>query len=281
MKNLFSIIISIFSLSIISCNKENDTAAPEQLLNIITEKRYLPEDSLTIQYQVDRDGIIVLEKSSKYGARKGYKDSEQLNKIEASLKYCRIFTYNLSNQLIKIVEIDNESRKLPSSSDTLIYQNGRVVARVLKDYLLKASLGTFVFAYPLWQTNRTFGYDASNRIITETDSVFIGHDIPLKSSTLEKTDLRFIYRVLTKNNYNENGELTEKIITTSRMNAVLYGNGSGAWDITKAGKVISGSTTYNYQYDSKNQLISKLAKFTDSKTNQVYNSIFSYSYGSK
>ncbi|MBE9465309.1 hypothetical protein ACFP1I_14030 [Dyadobacter subterraneus] len=279
MKKLFLIITAVFGIAIISCKNDDNNSDPKTSVISITESVYLPYDSVTTQYQLDRNGMIILEKSSKYGTKKGYRDNEALNSMESSLKYCKIFTYGSSDQLLKITDIDDGGRKLPSSTDSLIYQNNRVVRREQKNYLISASLGTFIFPYPLWVSKLYFDYDASGKIQTETDSVFISHDIAKNSSVLEKTGLKFAYKVLIKNEYNERGELMKKTTESFKTTNLLYSNGSTANDMTLVGKLISGSTIYNYQYNAKSQLVTQLLKFTDSSTNKVYNSIFSYAYG--
>lgn len=277
MKNFFVIIIILFSITIISCKKDNSTAAPtEQFLSGITEKRYLPEDSATIQSQLDQDGVILVAKSSKSLIRKGYKENDETNRLIAKLHYYRLFTYNTSNQLIKITSVDESERQFPASTDTLIYKNGNVVRRELTNSKLNAD-GDLTVGYPLWLTKRSYNYDGQNRILTETDSVFICHDIP-KGGPIEKIKPKFIYTTLTKNEYNSKNELINKVVTSTKDNTLTYGNGGWAFAMTNPGKAYTGTTSYNYQYDSENQVISKLAKFTDSKTNQTYNSIFTYSY---
>lgn len=279
MKKLFVIIIPIFLTTIISCKKENDITKPETFLIGITESLYLPYDSVTTQYQLDRKGMIVFERSSKYIAKRGYMDSELLNNMGSDLKYCKIFTYDSSERLIKITDIDHGGRKLPSSTDSLTYQNNRIVRRELKDYKLPTPLGTFIFAFPFWVTKLSFEHDASGKISIETDSVFISHDIAKNSVDVQKTSQKFAYKIVIKNEYNQKGELVKKTTESFKTIPLFYGNGSNVIDVTLAGKLVSGSTVYDYQYNSQNQLITKLEKFTDSKTRQVYNSVFKYSYG--
>ena len=65
MKNFSIVLIYITSLWLSSCKKENNPDPTEPYINKITELRYLPEDSSTITSELDSDGVIVLEKSSK------------------------------------------------------------------------------------------------------------------------------------------------------------------------------------------------------------------------
>lgn len=276
MKNLSIILISIASLWWSSCRKENNPDPTEPYLNKITEFRYLPDDSLTVQSDLDPDGVIRFERSSKSSLIKGFRENPENLLDTKTWSYFRLYTFNASNKLIKFTQFGYPAGII-STSDSSIYSNNLLVKKELKNHWLYAD-GSYYFSYPLWLTKRTFTYDSQNRISITADSVFICHDIPKGEVAVVQSAPKFIFTTTTDYTYNSKSELVTTKTASTRDYNLFYSNGWNAYSASQPGKLYIGTTNYTYEYDSNNRMITKLASFTQPSTNQVYNSIFSYSY---
>lgn len=281
MKPFSILLISAASLLWISCKKESNPDPAEPYLNKITELRYLPDDSVTVAYTFDRDGLLTQEKNSRNFSIKGFRNSEETSRLTAGSIYYRLYTYNLSNQQVKFEEFRATSApRKHFVSDTSMYENNKLIKKELRSFWFEIpGDGDVLFNYPLWVTKRYFKYDSQNRISTETDSVFICHDIRKVIGIVEKTEPRFVYTTNTKNNYNTKNELIEKITSTTKNSMLFYEDGRSVFGYTNPGRIYPGSVIYSYQYNTLNQLITKTATFTNAHDDKVYKSIFNYSYG--
>ena len=279
MKNFFLISITIISFSFISCKKENENkiAPPLSLLSAIKEIRNLPDDSLTVEYKFDTDEITVLEEKYINFSIKGFKETLAAPRVTSSWLTYRLYTFDALDHLVKYTEFSSVSPGKPSRLDSNIYENNRLIKKVSKSFWLNAD-GIVTFNYPLWLTKRQYDYDSQNRIITETDSVFITHDIAKGTVVVIQAEPRFVYTNTTHNNYNDKSELTERKTVSTKDNLLTYSNGWNAFGATHPGKVYNGTTTFSYTYDKSNRLIIKKCFFKDSRTGKVYESSFTYSY---
>ncbi|MCF0057492.1 hypothetical protein [Dyadobacter sp. CY356] len=276
MKNFSIILISITSLWWSSCKKENNPEPTETYLNKITELRYLPDDSITVQSELDSDGVIRLERSSKSSPVMGFRENPENLLNTKTLTYYRLYTFSTSNKLIKFTQFGHPAGAV-SMSDSSIFSNTILIKKELKSYRFYAD-GDYYFRSPLWLTKRSFTYDSQNRISIEADSVFICHDVPKGEFAIVQRTPKFIFTTTTNNIYNSKNELATTKTATTRNNDLFYSNGWNAFLASQPGKLYIGTTNYSYEYDSNNRIITKVASFVQASTNQVYNSIFSYSY---
>lgn len=275
MKNFFLIILLFFT--IISCKKEKVIETPLSLLNGIKELRYLPDDSSTLQYTMEGDGITILEERSHNFIYKGFRESTLFPKITSDWLLYRLFTFNASDQLIRYKEFSSVRPGKPNRLDTCIYVNNRLVKKESKSYWLNAD-GMLTSDYPLWVTKKYYDYDSRNRIITEIDSVYIAHDITVNTGMLFQADPKLVYINTISNSYNDRNELTEQKTISTKDNSLTYSNGRSAYEVSNPGKVYNGTTTFSYTYNKTNELLAKNSIFKDSSTGKVYESIFTYSY---
>lgn len=249
---------------------------PLSILSKIKELRYLPDDSSTIQYIMDSDGITVLEEKYSTFSIRGFKENLN-NPISPPgwLPY-RLYTFDGSGQLVKFAELTSSTGK-PRRVENNIYEDNRLVRKESTSFWLDAD-GTVIFNYPLWLTKRLYDYDNQNRTVMETDSVYITHDIAKGSVVVIQTEPRLAYITITHNSYNDRNELIERKTVSTKNNLLTYSNGWNAFSATNPGKVYNGITTFSYSYDKSNQLVTKKSQFKDFATTKVYESVFAYSY---
>jgi len=276
MKNFSIVLIYITSLWFSSCKKENIPNPTEPYVNKITELRYLPDDSVTINSELDSDGVIILEKSSKSSPIKGFRESPEILMNTKTWSYYRLYTFDGSNKLIKFTQFGYPGG-IVSMSDSSIYNNNLLTKKEIKNHWLYAD-GSYYFRYPLWLTKRTFTYDGQNRISITADSVFICHDIPKGEVAVVQSTPKFIFTTTTNYTYNSRNEVASMKTASTRNYDLIYSNGWNAYSASQPGKLYIGTTSFTYEYDSNNRVIIKKASFTDARTNQIYNSMFSYYY---
>lgn len=278
MRLLSILLLSLSSLFIFSCNKDHGPNPSDvSHLSKIIEQRYLPSDSVTIELNLEEDGIIALEKRSDNFSIKGFRSDPRKSMNTAGWVHYRLYTFNSENQLASFSEFTSPDIAKPSVADTNIYRQGRLVQKQIKTSWMNAD-GMVTFPYPLWLTNRYYQYDDTNHTLTETDSVYLTHNIPKGEVVVIKTNPSFAYTVTTVKKYNDQNEITELRTTSTKSQTLSYGNGSGIFAVTSPGKIYPGTTTYTYSYNQKHQLESMNAVFTDANTRQQYESIFSYFY---
>lgn len=279
MKLAIKFVLLFISVSWISCHKKLDPGPEIPYLKTITERQFSPDDSVTIQYSYDRDGLLILEKNSHNFSIIGVRDDKVNIKLTEGWIHYRLFTYNEFNQLIKLSQFGSQyGKRAMSVSDTSVYDGDKLVKKESRNYIFNAD-GTVLFSYPLWVTRKFLQYDSKNRIVSETDSVFLTHDISKGNTVVQKIAPRFVYTNRTTNVYNEKDELIRKTTTSNEIKNLTYGNGVSAFSCSHPGRLHSGVTAYTYEYNEYAEVSKRTAVFQDAATGRVYKSEFDYNYG--
>jgi hypothetical protein len=279
MKLAAKFVLIFISFLWISCHKKLDPGPEIPYLKTITERQFSPDDSVTIQYNYDRDGLLVLEKNSRNFSIIGVRDDKENTKLTEGWIHYRLFTYNKFNQLIKLSQFGSQyGKRAMSVSDTSVYDGDKLVRKESRNYIFNAD-GTVLFNYPLWITRKFLQYDSKNRIASETDSVFLTHDIPKGNTVVQKIPPRFVYTNRAVNLYSEKDELIRKTTTSNESKNLTYGNGVSAFSCSHPGRLHSGTTEYTYEYNEYAEVIKKTATFRHTASGRIYKSEFDYSYG--
>lgn len=283
----------LFCLPIIWWGCEEPVRLDESasFLKTIIESRYTPDDSLTITYRFDQTNRLQREERKlpfAPGRIIDLYESKDLSQVYAD--QCRIHTYNAQNQELLVKKYFPSSGSwLLYDSDSLIYSDNQLVRQEHKDYFFIVDGGQYAFAFPLWLTTRTIAYDNQGHIASETDSVFITHDIPAGSSVLTKAAARYLHTNKTTYTYDEKGMVTKAAAVSGDVKKpMFYSNGWYALSADGKGyassvrlRFMPGTTTYVYEYNINRQLSRKTAAYNNGKSPQNYISSFTYEYGMK
>ncbi|MBD2757550.1 hypothetical protein [Spirosoma validum] len=282
----------LISLTVLwlGCKEPMTPAEPTFFLKTMTESRYTPDDSLTITYHYDQTNRLEREERKQPFAPGRIVDlyeSKDLSQVYAD--QCRIHSYNMQNQEISVKRYFFTANVwLTYDADSLIYAANQLAMQVHKDYFFQVDGGQYAFSSPLWLTKRTFTYDSQNRVASETDSVFITHDIPVGSTMLTKAPATYLHTNKTTYTYDDKGMMVKLVaISDDKNKPRRYSNGwyvistSGGYSSSVRMPFTPGTTTYMYEHNSDGQLSRKTATYTDGKSAQNYVSRFTYEYGMK
>ena len=281
MKNLISslLLVLIFSF-FLNCKKEKEPVMlVKQQLESIREYRFTPDDSMTIRYNFDQDSMLVLEENSKGFSIKGLRDQKDISQITNGWVKYRLYSYNSKNQLTNFTEyfLSTGGGKAVSKKDSSIYLRDKLVRQELRNYRIDY-YGGYGFNYPLWLTKRYFKYNDKNQLTSQTDSIFITHDIAPKEIVIIKSQPKFAYTNEISYEYNSKGDIERKVAISNEDTGLLYSNGASAYNVSHPGILRAGTTYYSYTYDAKGYLTNKTALFKDPGNGRNYESFFLYCY---
>ena len=282
-------ILLVLIIDFMSCKNNVKPDEPTSFLQTITESRYTPDDSLTVTYRFDQNNRLEREERRlpfAPGLIIDLYESEDLSQVYAN--QCRVHSYNAQKQEIAMKRYFSQSGKWSVyDADSLIYKGSQLVQQEHRDYFFSVDGGQYAFGFPLWLTKRTFAYDSQNRIASETDSVFINHDIPAGSTVLTKAPATYLHTNQLTYTHNEKGNVVQTVaMSGDAKKPMAYSNG---WPVLGTeGKGYSssvrmrfrpGTTTYAYAYDTNSRIVRKTVTYTDEKSAQNYVSNFVYTYG--
>lgn len=280
MRNTISnVVLVLIFLFFLNCKKGNDMVLQSKAqLESIKEVRYTPDDSMTINYNFDQDSMLVLEQNSKGASIKGLRDQKNISQITDGWVKYRLYTYNPKSQLVNFTEYFlSVGGKAVSKKDSSIYSGDKLTRQELRNFRVDY-YGGYGFSYPLWLTKKSFKYNGKNQLTSQTDSIYITHDIAPKEIVIIKSQPKFVYTNQINYEYNSKGEIDRKVAVSNEDTGLLYSNGASAYNVSHPGILRSGITDYSYKYDVNGLLISKTALFTDAKNSRNYTSLFFYSY---
>lgn len=272
----------------ISCKEPVEPDGPTSFLKTIVESRYTPDDSLTITYRFDQNRRLEREERKfPFSSAIRIVDLYELTKLaQVYADQCRIHSYDARQQEIAVKKYFLTSGSwLTYDADSLIYAGDQVVQQEHKDYFFQVDGGQYSAGFPLWLTKRAFAYNNQNQIVSETDSVFITHDIPAGSSVLTKAPATYLYTNKTTYTYDVKGMVSQSVaVSGDEQKPMRYSNGwyvlstKGGYAFSVRMRFMPGTTTYAYTYNADGQLIQKTATYTDGKSAQNYVSTFRYEY---
>lgn len=284
----FRLALLILPVVWLGCKEPMPPPQSMSFLKTVTEARYTLNDSLTITYQYDQAGWLQREeqRGSGWSLRiVDLYDSKELAQVYAD-QY-RIHRYNTQKQEIAVKRYFRTSNTwLVYDTDSLVYAGNQLVRQLHCDHFFIVDGGQFSFTFPLWLTIQTRTYDGQGRVTSETDSVFITHDIPAGSSVLTKAPTRYLHTNKTTYSYNEKGMIAQTVaVSGEEVKPMFYSNGWPVLSTNGRGYAASirqrfmpGTTTYVYEYSPIGQLSAKTAAYVDGKNPQNYISRFTYTY---
>lgn len=298
------IVFALIWQSLIGCRKPEvaiplPTEPAGPYLSRITEHRYTPIDSITIDQLYDQSGKLSEEKFSQQSSRRAYTlyhlyQSANTTVLANKNDYYRFYQVNTEKQLIASQLY--YSTGLPYWSvyekDTLIYQHNDLVRQDHWDYAFTADNQPHSFAYPLWLTRRYFSYDEQHHLVGQVDSVYITHDIST-SITIQRTPARYLFVNFTSFQYDQHGKLSKETSRSDRHLAQNMRFSSGTdifseyglgWSTTAQswpGRFLSGVTMYSTSYHTDGRIAQTKITFEDAATNRSYVSTRLYRYSNQ
>lgn len=298
------IVLALMWQSLIGCRKpEVEILLPTEpagpYLSRITEHRYTPVDSITINQLYEQSGKLSEEKFSQQPLRRAYTlyhlyQPANTTVLTNTNDYYRFYQVNTREQVIASQLY--YSTGLPYWSiyerDTLVYQHDDLVRQDHWDYAFTADGQPHSFAYPLWLTRRHFTYDKQHRLVEQVDSVYITHDIST-SIIIQRTPARYLFVNSTSFQYDQHGKLSKETSRSDRhlTETMSFSNGTdifGGYDpgwSTSAkswpGRFLSGVTTYSTSYHTDGTIAQTKITFEDPVTNRSYVSTRLYRYSNQ
>ena len=273
---------------------------PSQYLKQVIEARYTPKDSLTTIYMYNPKGQLLEEKylgladiRRTYSLYCLYNQTNRAGLVD-NLSLYRFYSTNTSQQLVSSQKYFPISTTYwgVAESDTLIYRRNQLVQQEHWDFYFLVDWSPSAFPFPLWITKRSYGYDSRNRVISETDSVYMTHDYPAGSVAISQTAAKYIFTNRTRYEYSPQNdqEISRRVsISGAAENPFLrYSNGrsiytafgpaNSTYNASWPGRFLAGTTTYQYEYQRDGKLSKKTVHFENDQTKQVYTSASTYVY---